>query len=500
MKKVRWKNKIGWLFGAAVLVCLLVMPMSSQADDFDEYAMGGTEIDLPPAGGFMGENYSWFTAMEYFPEDTTAIIDDYEAEGRILAATGKEIYMQRNYGSGGSAWDVVATIVSGSMDPSFIRISPDGSRIALGIGYGAPLMVFPTSILSMSSPPNLESHPSVTAYNVNYYDADWADNQYLVINGGSWPGPPYASGVGVLNTNDPSDTGTGLIDNIPGASAGVAVDQLTGRIVTGIGYHTGPPNRTGEIKLWAGGEWSTAPSTALDYEGNTRILAENVLSAAYLAFDKEGALHVGGGDAFGTGGPTENGYGALIRNMVVDRVAATGGPGAPVNESLVAEYREFAPDPCMNDSATGIVYGDWGEALTVVWNPLTMPPDCAGLSGSASEYWNPGVVPRMTTYYPNNPPDFDADGVPDASDNAFMTSNFGQEDTDGDGWGNIADGDFNNDDTVDFRDRSLFRQSYGMSDSDPGYNPDCDMAYDGTVDYQDRARFRTRMGSPTPYY
>ena len=509
MKK--WKR---WTFFKATLGLLAVWamlfgtPMAIQADDFDEYAQEGKTIDLPPAGGFDGEYFSWFTAAEYFPEGTAAVIDHFEAVGRVLAATGRELYLQRNYGSGGTAWDVVATVSGGTMDPCFVRISPDGTRIALGIGYGAPLLVFPTSMLSISAPPDLHNGNTaadgVTAFNVNYYDAAWVDNRYIVINGGEWPGPDYGSSVGVIDADNPVDTGTALIGNIPGASASIAVDRTSGALVTGIGYapyYDSDPddpenetvNRTGEIKVWASGEWSTSPTAALDYEGNNRILAANALSAAYLGFDKEGALHVGGGDAFGIGGATENGYAALIRSTVVDRVA-NGTPGAPVNEGSINEYLEFAPDPCANDSATGIIYGDWGEALTVVWNPLTMPGSCNGAPGSATEYWNPGVVPRMTTYYPDGAPDSDGDGIADASDNAFMTANAGQEDTDEDGYGNAADGDFNNDGVVNYSDFTLFRNN--MLSPEPEY----DMNSDGTVNYSDFTEVRSRMLTSAPWY
>ncbi len=499
-------NKKTLTFICILAMFLAVCPLFGHAADFDEYAQyNQAVIDLPPVGDFDG-NSSWFTAVECFPRDSQAMIGNYEAEGRILAATGKSIYLQKTYGPTSSDpehWLKVAT-VSNNMDPSFVRISPDGTKIALGLGYGQPLLVFPTSLLDPENPPLLidaDGNPAsgVTAYNVNYYDADWVDNQHLVINGGKWPGPEYVSGVGVLDTSNPNDQGTALITNIPGASAGVAVDAA-GNLVTGIGFAPGPPNRTGEIKLWNSSEWSTSPDSPLDYEDNNRLVAQNVLSAAYLGFDEEGNLHVGGGDAFGTGGASENGYAALISKAVVDRVADPSGPGNPVDESNSAEYREFAPDPCQNDSATGILANWWGGNLAVMWNPQTLPPDCNGDPGSATEYWNPGVVSRLTLYYPANPPDYDGDGVPDSIDNAYMTANSGQQDTDGDGYGNVCDADFNNDGNVGFWDYHLFKQAYGSSESDPNWNPDADMTADGNVGFSDYYYFKARYGSSAPYY
>ena len=488
------------MFICMLTVFLLVCPLFVYALDFDEYTQyNQAVVELPPAGDFDG-NSSWFTVAECFPKDTQVMIGNYEAVGRILAATGKTIYLQKTYGptrSDPEHWLKVAT-VSNNMDPSFIRISPDGTKIALGLGYGQPLLVFPTSLLDPDNPPllidaNGNPAPGVIVYNVNYYDADWVDNRYLVINGGQWPGPPYGSGVGVLDTSDPNDQGKALITNIPGASSGIAVDA-DGNLVVGIGYASGPPNRTGEIKVWNSSEWSTSPDSPLDYEANNRLVAQNVLSAAYLGFDEEGNLHVGGGDAFGTGGAAENGYAALISKTVIDRVADPAGPGEPVDESNPEEYREFAPDPCQNDSATGILANWWGENLAVMWNPSSMPPNCNGGPGSAAEAWGPGVVPRLTLYYPANPPDYDGDGVPDSIDNAYMTANPGQQDTDGDGYGNACDADFNNDGNVNLIDNAIFGQAWN------NYNPNCDMNSDGSINFIDNAMFGSRFGQSQPWY
>lgn len=122
-------------------------------------------------------------------------------------------------------------------------------------------------------------------------------------------------------------------------------------------------------------------------------------------------------------------------------------------------------------------------------NRLYVDQDFAWGSGG------PDVVSGLST-----DTDTDTDGVPDALDNAYQTSNVDQNDTDQDMYGNMADGDFNNNGIVNSQDRSLFRQSYGKSDGDPGYNPDCDMVLNGSVNSQDRSRFRQTMGQAAPYF
>ena len=180
------------LIAMMAMVFLLAMPLAvNAADDFYLYdGQTAAEVTTNSLPAVEGPSPSWFTAAEYFQGGTYA--------GRIIAVTGKNIYLETAAGSG--TYQQAATIASAAsnMDPSFVRVSPDGGRIALGIGYGTPLLVFPTTTLNPTGPPpDLLLDASVTSYNVNYYDADWAlDNQHLLVDGGVWPDPPYSSGVG----------------------------------------------------------------------------------------------------------------------------------------------------------------------------------------------------------------------------------------------------------------------------------------------------------------
>jgi len=507
--KLRFKRVL------ALALCLALIPvLPAIADDFADYdtAAGTTgEIDLPGVENSSGNvpdppsdgGPSWFTATDFFPDGTTAMIDSkFAAEGRLIAATGKNIYLQRTYGS--SEWDLVATVHS-TMDPSFIHVSPDGSKVALGAGMGAPLAIIDTEFLSAANPPLLwdsSNNPAtgVTLFpEVNFYDGDWADNRYFVINGGSWPegceGPPYdpeecnfVSGVGVVDTQhaDPANyAGDALITGIPGASADVDVDA-SGNITTGIGFGSS----TGELKIWTHGEleYDNPPATALAYTANTKtVLAGSSggpLSGAYLSTDADGNLTVGGGNYFGS--PKDYGYAALIHNSVVSRVL---GGGASVDINNPDEWKELQPDPCGNDSATGIMYGSWSKGMAVVWNPYSDASSCA-----TGDEWHPGMLPRMTIYYPGGAPDSDGDGVPDASDNAYLSYNPNQDDTDGDGYGDVTDADYDNDDDVDLQDYIDFRSHFGAT------GPQSDFDADGDVDLQDYIDFRGKFNTESPWY
>lgn len=89
--------------------------------------------------------------------------------------------------------------------------------------------------------------------------------------------------------------------------------------------------------------------------------------------------------------------------------------------------------------------------------------------------------------------DTDSDGVVDSLDNCTLVSNADQRDTNSDGFGNICDGDLNNDGMVDLADLSLFRSKIGGVDADADFNND------GAVNLSDYSLFRKMFGrAPGP--
>jgi hypothetical protein len=100
-------------------------------------------------------------------------------------------------------------------------------------------------------------------------------------------------------------------------------------------------------------------------------------------------------------------------------------------------------------------------------------------------------------------PDADGDGAHDGIDNCTAAANgplardaggHSQRDTDGDGFGNLCDPDFNNNGIVDSQDGSLFRSRFGSTSY-----PDQDLNGNGVVDSQDGALLRNRFGqAPGP--
>ena len=106
--------------------------------------------------------------------------------------------------------------------------------------------------------------------------------------------------------------------------------------------------------------------------------------------------------------------------------------------------------------------------------------------------------------------DTDADGVPDSVDNCINVPNgpfipdsgghgLPQWDTDGDGYGNICDPDFNNDLVVDFGDLPFVQAAFFSSSGDGNWNEDADLNGDDVVDFGDLPTIQSLFfGPPGP--
>jgi hypothetical protein len=100
--------------------------------------------------------------------------------------------------------------------------------------------------------------------------------------------------------------------------------------------------------------------------------------------------------------------------------------------------------------------------------------------------WHTNLVPA---------PDSDGDGVPDSGDNCTVVVNADQLDADGDGYGNICDGDLNNSGFVNTADFGLLRSVIGQAASSGPLAAAADMNGSGTVTTADFGLLRAALGT-----
>lgn len=135
------------------------------------------------------------------------------------------------------------------------------------------------------------------------------------------------------------------------------------------------------------------------------------------------------------------------------------------------------------------------EAVALAWtagDPDVVRPAMSGhvLAATDGDTWvtaRYGVASRFATIASG--PDTDGDGVPDPGDNCTLVPNADQRDTNGDGYGNVCDGDL--DDSgglVNVADLALFRVAFGSGDADADFNGS------GSVNAADLALFRLMFG------
>ncbi len=489
MRRLPGKAQLHKLVALAVGL-LFITTSGWAANDYYHYAKQDANDEVTNNGV---EAESWCVAMSFLPDTTSTSL-----RGRLIAATGTKVFLQDAVDS--SSWTQVGS-VNVAMDASFIKVSPDGTKVALGMGYDKDLLVFPTTLLTGGGITDLDDSTSTTTFStdvVKYYDAAWADDDHLVINGGNWDkATKIASNVGIscLNITRARNKPVNIINTYPGASSGVAVDAEK-NLIFGNGYDYNNNATTGELVLLPYTDWwgNNAPKTSglPKTYATARKFADNVLSAAHLGFDSEKNLHVGGGWYWmPPAGQTnvENGYAVLINKKVITDTAASSTAGV-IDETDATQYRVLSPDTCRNDTATGVL--SYGRSITVNWI------DGAGACtiGGCTDSWGPGVISKLTTYRIDTTRDGDSDGFADVNDHSPWTNHGDNTDYDSDGYGNIIDADLNNDGNIDLDDTEIFDDAYNI------YDLQADLNGDGNVDLDDTEIFDDLYyaNKPLPFY
>lgn len=264
-----------------------------------------------------GDSYRWF-ATPPVGDGSFGVAGAALPDGRLLMVTGNSVFLERSVGAG--AFDEVAVFdageTGGATDPAFIEVSPGGTRIAVGAGFGRPVAVFGFDALGTPDAPSVLSSGSAAAYfDVGHFDAAWLDESSLALTAGEFGQPAFVSLLDT--TSDPlNPQNRVVVSGIAGASSGVAFDGA-GRLFTGNGFADGSGSDTGWIRAFESSEWMGGA----DFETGGTLIGD-VLSAASLAFDADGNLAVGGGD-FGT---FDAGYLGVIHGAAIAGALGGGGP------------------------------------------------------------------------------------------------------------------------------------------------------------------------------
>ncbi len=279
------------------------------------------------ADGFPGYQY-----LHAFSLPAGASVFGVLNDGRLITLVGADVYVETAAGSHGFVQ--TGTLPAAdfpSFGAAFIRVSPDESEIAVGNNGGASFSNYQVGVFDV--------YTLIGAwFNAGHFDAAWIDNTHIALTAGDFGSPSL---VTVLDTTSPNPlipVNTTIVDNIGGASGGIAFD-VAGNLYTGNGFQTSGPSGTGTVKAFTTAAWTTAlgGGPLLDFETDG-VLIVDVLSASPLAFDGNGNLIIGGGDFSNS---TDYDFVALVRaSAIADALAGMGA----VDPADSAELWRLDPD------------------------------------------------------------------------------------------------------------------------------------------------------------
>lgn len=275
---------VWWIFvGAVVATACFGFSRVVWATVFELYAIHpGLQFELPtlePLGAQAP------TAFDVLADGRLIVLATDDADGipRNASAGTPELYIESAIGS--RDFQYVGSLPLPSTAPSiawpdfgasFLSISPSGQQAVVGNNNGR-IGVFSTVNLVPGG-----SIPAVDWFQIDHFDAEWFDEQIMVISN--------SSGVVAwdMNTSSSETIVSGIL-----ASAGIALDSQ-GHLYAAEGFGT----HIGKIKKFEQRDWQMARTAgALSFTSGVDVVSFS--SASSLQFDGEDNLAIGGGIAFG---------------------------------------------------------------------------------------------------------------------------------------------------------------------------------------------------------
>lgn len=302
------------------------------------------EVRAAPSYALVGS----FTPSVSGVRDVAGVGAGASAGRMYTLASDGGVWLQEavNGGTFSRVGSVDGALLSG-FGPAFLRVSGDGSMLAIGDGnFGSGASVLLVSAASL----NPASHSSATSVGAANFDGRWGSDGALYVSGGD-----AALGSIVTRIDGATHEARVVVSNIGGASGGVTTDGMNLYTANGFDFVPGAGSSdTGEVRAFALSAITSAASsgTPLDFEALGRPVAD-ALTASSLAFDVTGNLLVGGGDFFGGSG--DFGYAAAVGAGAIQSALA-GGPIAPDGE----EQR-------VSPAGGGEFYGVWWNGATSEW-------------------------------------------------------------------------------------------------------------------------------------
>jgi len=328
-------------------------------------------VCLSHGRGALADGFPGYQYLHAFNLPAGASVFDVLNDGRLIVLVGADVYVETAADS--HSFAQTGTLPAAdlpSFGAAFIRVSPTGTKIAIGNNGGASFSNYQVGTFEVDTLAGVW-------FVAGHFDGEWIDNTHIALTAGDFGSP---SVVTVLDTGSPnplSPVNTTIIDNIGGASGGIAFDSA-GNLYTGNGFQTSGPSGTGAVKAFLHAAWTAAlkGGPPLDFETGG-VLVVDVLSASPLAFDRQGNLLVGGGDFSSS---TDFDFVALVRPSAVAAALSGHGPADPNDPEQVGQ---LDPDKANGfnffsanfDPALGRLYvRDYGSAAVHTYLDVSTIP------------------------------------------------------------------------------------------------------------------------------